>query len=62
MATTTVSRRQFLATGGAIGLAAAGFAGAAAPLRAQAPAPQDLAFVNGRIHTMDDHGAWCRSC
>src|SRR5690348_9765260 len=48
MATTIVSRRDFLAAG-AMALAA----GAAPPLAAQTTALQDLALVNGRIHTMD---------
>jgi len=48
MPTTMVSRRDFLASS-VVALAA----WAASPLRAQAPALQDLVLVNGRIHTMD---------
>src|SRR4029079_1892994 len=48
MPTTMVSRRDLLATG-VLALAA----GALSPLRAQAPALQDIVLVNGRIHTMD---------
>ena len=52
---TGISRRQFLAASAAIG--AAGFSPARAAAQARrgtaAPVLQDLALVNGRIHTMD---------
>jgi predicted amidohydrolase YtcJ len=56
-----ISRRQFLARGSILGVAVAGLASdgraQAAPQRVSAvdagTAPQDLALVNGKIHTMD---------
>ena len=62
-----MSRRSFLAGGAALGLTAAGVgsvaalakplaqagAGAAATTAAGAAVVQDLALVNGKIHTMD---------
>src|SRR5690349_799990 len=52
---TGISRRQFLAASAAIGAAGLRPARAAAQARrgGAAPALQDLALVNGRIHTMD---------
>jgi predicted amidohydrolase YtcJ len=54
-ATKGLSRRQFV--GGAAGLAVAGKLGFAKmyahPQQAATPAVGDLAFINGRIHTMD---------
>src|SRR5262245_64377215 len=54
---TGISRRQLIGAGAAAGVAAAFGGPAAPPAEAQrggaAAAPDQLVFVNGRIHTMD---------
>ena len=56
MAPTTVSRRQFLTGSALLGASTLWPSGALAQARPAGlapPAAQDIAFVNGRIHTMD---------